>query len=146
MEGVMVELKTRTRATGATGLMARHGPARLVSETGGTLDVTTSVSDPGFNPLDLLYASLAACLVLSVKGAVNRLQFAERFIDVSARVTGEKAHEGPSRVETIFARLTITGDFTDQERDEIARLAKELCTVSNTLALTPSIEVTVEGV
>ena len=140
-----MDLKTRRRVTGATGKMARHGHASLVTETGGTLDVVTGVSDPGFNPLDLLYASLAACLVLSVKGAVNRLQLGERFVDVSAHVNGEKAHDGPSRVETIQAKLTINGDFSDLERQEIAKLAKELCTVSNTLALTPAIHVSVES-
>ncbi len=66
-------------------------------------------------------------------------------MDVSAHVNGEKAHEGPSRVETIKAKLTINGDFSDLERQEIAKLAKELCTVSNTLALTPAIHVSVES-
>jgi uncharacterized OsmC-like protein len=140
----MVEIKMKTRTTGATATMAARGHASLRTETGGTLDVVTSVSDPGFNPLDLLYSSLAACLVLSVKGAVSRLQLMERFEGVSAHVTGEKAHEGPSRVETMTCIIRIGGDFSDEERQDIVLLAKELCTVSNTLTYLPSIQLVAE--
>ncbi|MCY1668687.1 OsmC family protein [Rhizobium sp. SL86] len=140
----MVEIKMKTRATGATATMAARGQASLRTETGGTLDVVTSVSDPGFNPLDLLYSSLAACLVLSVKGAVSRLQLMERFEGVSAHVTGEKAHDGPSRVETMHCVIRIGGDYSDEERQDIVRLAKELCTVSNTLTYLPSVQLVAE--
>ncbi|WP_137128840.1 OsmC family protein [Rhizobium sp. FY34] len=141
----MVELKMKTRVTGATAMMAARGHASLKTETGGMLDVITSVSEPGFNPLDLLYASLASCLVLSVKGAVVKLQMVERFEGVTAHVTGEKAHDGLSRVETITAVIKIAGDYSDEEREAIRKLAKDLCTVSNTLTLTPNVEVSAEA-
>ncbi|WP_165219681.1 OsmC family protein [Affinirhizobium pseudoryzae] len=140
----MVEIKMKTRTTGATATMAARGQGSLRTETGGTLDVVTSVSDPGFNPLDLLYSSLAACLVLSVKGAVSRLQLMERFEGVSAHVTGEKAHDGPSRVEKMTCIIRIGGDYNEDERQDIVRLAKELCTVSNTLTYLPSVELVAE--
>jgi uncharacterized OsmC-like protein len=141
----MVEIRMKTRVTGATASMAARGHASLRTETGGELDVVTSVSDPGFNPLDLLYAALASCLVLSVKGAVVKLQMVDRFEGVTAHVTGEKAHEGASRVETMHAVIKIAGDYSDAERESIRTLAKELCTVSNTLTLTPQVEVSAEA-
>ncbi|MBT9370150.1 OsmC family protein [Rhizobium sp. CSW-27] len=137
----MVEIKMKTRVTGATATMAARGHASLVSETGGALDVTTGVSDPGFNPLDMLYASLAACLVLSVKGAVVQLHLLDGFESVTAHVTGEKAHEGPSRVAAIRADIRIAGPYTEEQRAEIVTLAKKLCTVSNTLSVLPEISV-----
>ncbi|MBP2549487.1 putative OsmC-like protein [Neorhizobium galegae] len=140
----MVEFKVKTRATGSTASMAQHGPASLVTETGGTLDVVTSVSDPGFNPLDLLYSSLSACLVLSVKGAVVKLHLLEKFSGVRVHVTGQKAPEGPSRVAEISADIQIGGDLSEEERHQIVALAKELCTVSNTLVQTPTFTVTTQ--
>jgi uncharacterized OsmC-like protein len=137
----MVEIRMKTRATGASAVLGVRGHAALKTVTGGTLEVVTGVNEPGFNPLDLLYSSLAACLVLSVKGAVIQLQMLERFEGCSAEVTGDKAHDEPSRVETLQAAIRIGGDFSDVERQAIVKLAKQLCTVSNTLALPPEMEV-----
>lgn len=129
----------KTRQTGATSVLGVRGRASLKTVTGGELEVVTGLSEPGFNPLDLLYSSLAACLVLSVKGAVIKLQLLEGFAGVEAVVTGEKAHDEPSRVGAISATLVISGDYSESQRHEIATLAKQLCTVSNTLALPPKI-------
>lgn len=139
----MVEIRVKVRETGATAKLGARGRASLQTVTGGELEVVTGVSEAGFNPLDLLYSSLAACLVLSVKGAVVRLQHLERFRDVEVTVTGEKAHEGVSRVEHLDATIILHGDFDESQRLEIVALAKELCTVSNTLAHQPSMKVSV---
>ncbi|TIS71407.1 MAG: OsmC family peroxiredoxin, partial [Mesorhizobium sp.] len=68
----MSELKIRTRATGACAVLPPGGLPAVTTPTGGTVDVVTAVSAPGFNPLDLLYASLAACMVLSARIAATR--------------------------------------------------------------------------
>ena len=65
----MSETKTMTRPTGATATLGRTGFPHVTSTTGGTLDIVTGPSQPGFNPLDLLYASLAACLAMSARMA-----------------------------------------------------------------------------
>jgi uncharacterized OsmC-like protein len=140
----MVEIRVKTRATGATARMENRGPVTLLTETGGALEVVTSVSDPGFNPLDLLYSSLSACLALSVKGAVVKLHLLEKFSGVSVHVTGEKAHEGVSRVAELSADIRIGGAYSDEELKSIGTLAKELCTVSNTLSLTPQIKISTQ--
>jgi uncharacterized OsmC-like protein len=137
----MVEIRVKTRATGAMARMESRGPVTLQTETGGALEVVTSVADPGFNPLDLLYSSLAACLALSIKGAVVKLHLLEVYSGVSVHVTGEKAHEGASRVAAISADIRIGGAFSDEQRQSIVTLAKELCTVSNTLSHAPEIRV-----
>ncbi len=49
----MTQVKVKTRPTGATAVLARMGQPDLTTPTGGTLGVTTSASDPGFNPIDL---------------------------------------------------------------------------------------------
>ena len=140
-----MDIRVKTRQTGATSVLGVRGRASLRTVTGGELEVVTGLSEPGFNPLDLLYSSLAACLVLSVKGAVIRLQLLDQFTGVEAVVTGEKAHDEPSRVEAISAQLIISGDYNESQRYEIATLAKQLCTVSNTLVMPPKLEVTVSA-
>ncbi|WP_085027447.1 OsmC family protein [Ensifer aridi] len=134
----MAELKVRTRETGATAVVGRTGFPQVTSLTGGELDIVTSPSQPGFGPLDLLYASLASCLVLSARIAASRFGVLDKLTEVSAKVTGEKAHDEPSRVARFDIEFVIKGDFDDTVRHAIAEAAeKEICTVSNTLRGNP---------
>lgn len=137
----MVDVKIKSRPVGARAEVGRHGQPSLVSETGGELDVVTSASQPGFNPLDLLYASLAACLVLSARIAASRLGLLDRLENVSAHVTGKKTSGEPAHVEVFEASFELTGDFDAQQRAEIIHMAEEICTVSNTLRAAPTIRI-----
>ncbi|MDK1386074.1 OsmC family protein [Sinorhizobium sp. 8-89] len=135
----MAELKVRTRETGATAVVGRTGFPHVTSVTGGELDIVTSPSQPGYGPLDLLYASLASCLVLSARIAASRFGVLDRLTEVSAKVTGEKAHDEPSRVARFDIEFSIKGDFDDTVRHAIAEAAEnEICTVSNTLRGNPA--------
>ncbi|MDX8517375.1 OsmC family protein [Mesorhizobium dulcispinae] len=138
----MSELKIRTRATGALAVLAPGGLPAVTTPTGGALDVVTSVSAPGFNPLDLLYASLAACMVLSARIAATRLGVADRLGEVRADVAGEKAKDEPSRVETFSIRLEIAGDLDAATKQRIVEDAETICTVSNTLRGAPELRAT----
>lgn len=132
-------LKIRTRETGATATMPKGALPVIATPTGGQLDLVTGVEAAGFNPLDLLYASLAACIALSLKGAATKLGLSERMGEVQVAVRGQKAADGPSRVEAIEAVCTIDGDLSGTEREALLHLAEELCTVSNTLKGGPAI-------
>ncbi|MDX8454561.1 OsmC family protein [Mesorhizobium sp. VK9D] len=138
----MSELKVRTRATGALAVLPPGGLPTITTPTGGTVDVVTQVSAPGFNPLDLLYASLAACMVLSARIAATRLGVADRLGEVRADVGGEKAKDEPSRVETFNIKLEITGDLDAATKQQILADAEDICTVSNTLHGAPTLHAT----
>ncbi|KIP99146.1 hypothetical protein RU07_21060 [Agrobacterium tumefaciens] len=129
----MSEIRIRKRKTGASATLGRNGHPHLETPTGGELPVVTGASDPGFNPLDLLYASLAACMVLSARIAASEMGLLNRFEGVQAQVTGEKSEEEPSRITSFDVRLTIRGDFDEDTKIAIAHRAEEICTVSNTL-------------
>lgn len=134
----MAGVKVRTRETGATAVVGRTGFPHVTSVTGGELDIVTSPSSPGYGPLDLLYASLASCLVLSARIAASRYGVLDRLTHVSVKVTGEKAHDEPSRVEKFTIVFDIKGDFDDAVRHAIAEAAEnEICTVSNTIRGNP---------
>ena len=138
----MSGLKVRTRITGALAVLPPGGLPTVTTPTGGAVDVVTSVSVPGFNPLDLLYASLAACMVLSARIAATRLGVADRLGEVRAEVNGAKAKDEPSRVETFNIRLTITGDLDAATKESILADAEDICTVSNTLRGAPVLHAT----
>ncbi len=140
----MSELRVKKRETGATATLRRNGHPQLVTPTGGTLAVVTAASEPGFNPLDLLYSSLAACLVLSARIAASRMNLLDRFKAVDARVTGEKSDGEPARIVRFDMVLTIDGDFDQDTKQAIAQEAEKICTVSNTLHGNAAFHLTVE--
>ncbi len=127
------ELRVKKRDMGAVALLGRNGHPQIETPTGGNLSVVTAASDPGFNPLDLLYSSLAACLVLSARIAASRMGVLDRFQAVEAKVTGEKSDGEPARILRFDMRLAITGNFDEETKQAIAHEAERICTVSNTL-------------
>lgn len=137
----MTEIRIKTRPIGAEAAVGRTGHPKLKSETGGQLDVVTGAADPGFNPLDLMFSSLAACLVLSGRIAASKLGVLDRLKEVRAHVTGEKALEGPSRITRFIVRLTVEGDLYEEQKAEIAHMAEDICTVSNTLKGAPDFSI-----
>lgn len=142
----MYELKAKTRPVGATAVLGRTGFPDVTSLTGGALAIVTGPSQPGFNPLDLLYASLAACLAMSARIVAHDMGVMDRITTITATVTGEKAREGLSRVERFDIAITIAGDIDDETRGRIAERAEnEVCTVSNTIRGNPVFAATVSG-
>ncbi|MCW0001308.1 OsmC family protein [Pararhizobium sp. YC-54] len=130
----MAELKTKMRPTGASAVLGRHGFPQVTSATGGEIQIVTGPSQPGFNPIDLLYASLSACLAMSARIAASQMGLLDQLSEIRADVTGEKSSEGLSRVVRFNAVLTIRGDIHVEARHAIAQAAEEeICTVSNTL-------------
>jgi uncharacterized OsmC-like protein len=137
-----VTLSTVTpRMTGAIAVLSRQGLPLITSATGGEIAVVTRPSEAGFNPLDLLYASLSACLVLSARIAASEQGVLDRLQAVEARVKGIKATEGPSRVERFEIEILVDADLDEVAKDEIVAAAERICTVSNTLQGQPSFAV-----
>ncbi|WP_288425660.1 OsmC family protein [uncultured Agrobacterium sp.] len=129
----MNEIRVKKRDVGATARLGRNGHPQLETPTGGSLSVVTAASEPGFNPLDLLFSSLAACLVLSARIAASRMGVLDRFASVEAKVTGDKSEGEPARILRFYMTLKISGDFDEATKQAIAHQAEEICTVSNTL-------------
>ena len=140
----MQDVKVKTRPIGANAVLGRNGFPHITSVTGGEIDIVTGASQPGFNPLDLLYASLSACLVLSARIAASRMGVLDRIELITADVTGEKAHEGVSRVEKFNIVFKVEGDVDEETRSAIISAAEdEICTVSNTIRGNPEFVTTV---
>jgi uncharacterized OsmC-like protein len=121
------------RRTGATATLGRLGHPRVTSATGGEITVVTRPSVAGFNPLDLIYASLAACLVLSARIAASEQGVLGRLRNVEARVQGSKAADGASRIERFDIEMLVDADLDETQKDAIVAAAERMCTISNTL-------------
>lgn len=142
----MAEARMRERSTGATATIGRTGFPAIRSRTGGTLDIVTGANQAGFNPLDLLYASLSACLAMSARYAASQMGVLDRLTTIEVTVTGEKAEAGPARVETFDIAFVIGGDIDEGTRQAIVRVAEdEICTVSNTIRGNPQFRTTISG-
>lgn len=142
----MAEMKMKIRPMGASAVIGRTGFPHITSATGGEIQIVTGPSQAGFNPLDLLYASLAGCLTISARLVASELGVMDKISTITAAVSGEKAKDGLSRVERFDIILTIAGDIDDETRRAIASKAEhEICTVSNTLSANPTFATTVLG-
>lgn len=133
----MSVVKAKPRQTGATAVLPRLGQPVVTSVTGGEIGVVTRPSEAGFSPLDLLYASLSACLVLSARIAASTLGVLDRLVEVRAEVKGDKAPEEPGRIERFHIEIEVVGDFDAATRAAIIAEAERICTVSNTLKGSP---------
>ncbi|RYH11355.1 OsmC family protein [Tropicimonas sp. IMCC6043] len=95
-------------------------------------------ASPGGTPVDILLASVGACIAKSLKIAADqRVKPLEPF---AVDVTGTKATDLPNRLGTIGIR--VIGRLTDEAglASEVIRHAKSICTVSNTLNCTFELE------
>ncbi len=129
---------TRTiRPSGAVATIGKTGAAEVTSATGARIELSSALSTPGFSPVDLLYASIAGCLVVSARIAASEMKILDRLAKVHVEVHGRKAAHAPSRIERLETRFEITGDFDEATRTALIARAEELCTVSNTIRNTP---------
>lgn len=138
------------RPLGATAVLGRSGYPRITSAAGGTLTIATGAAEPGFNPIDLLYASLSACMAMSARIAAKQLGLLERAGTISVTVSGEKEKDGAGdRVTRFTLVLSVAGALDRAEAERILHLAEEICTVSRTLeagaSLRSSVSVDAEG-
>ena len=129
----------RSRPIGAKASLGRTGYPSIRSATGGELQIVTGPTQAGFNPLDLLLASLAACMSMSARIAARELGFLDTFAGLEVDVSGEKSADEPSRFVGFTVRMTFHGEMPSEQQWLIARRAEEICTVSNSLAVHPQL-------
>jgi uncharacterized OsmC-like protein len=111
---------------------------RAISERGNEIRYSVTPSTPGFNPLELLSASLGICTAINLRrelvaaggGAATPFALVVECV---------KAGDAPSRV----ARLSITIHLDDavagDRTAELVRRAEAACTIANTLHASPRI-------
>ena len=106
-----------------------------------TQSKTGSVDD--VSPVELMLLSIAGCFALSCRAALKARKATPTPVEVT--VTGEMAHDAPSRVSRITLAVIFGHGMSSDEAAAIAQDAKRLCTVTNTILGVPGLEVTATG-
>lgn len=127
-----------------------YGPLVAVSPSPDSICITTeaghqvtgalSPQAQGMSPSDLLLASVASCILISMRMAAQQMGLQLGDLTVTAHAT--KALDAPNR----FAQLDVDAHTTVAlDSDVVPRLVertKSLCTVSNTLSAGVSLSLT----
>lgn len=123
----------RIRPIGVVASIDHAGVGTFAAHSGTDAKLAYSPSMEGLTPLELLDASLAGCLVISLRMAARTLGLADRLGDVRVEVKGEKAPDQPSRIARQVCRFEIGGDFSADERAALIAGAHAVCTIGHTL-------------
>ena len=98
---------------------------------------------PGLTtPVEILLVSVGTCFALSCHAAFT-LRKRER-VGFEVSVTGRKAPQPPSRLANIQLEVTFDAGLPPEEAQALSALAKQLCTVTNTLMSEPPCTVSVD--
>jgi uncharacterized OsmC-like protein len=95
------------------------------------LDTSLAGSDDALNPVELLLASLAACMIKGVERSAPMLNFAFRSVDVRLHAARQDA---PPKILSIGYDLIIDTDETDRRLELLHTNVRKYGTISNTLA------------
>lgn len=114
---------------------------RLRSEAGFEFDGARAPGAAGLSPSDLLLASLASCMGISMRMAAEAMGLALAGLEVS--VTTTKALDAPNRFARFDVHIRSDQAIDPSAHDELLQRTKALCTVSNTLGA--QIEVRLEA-
>ncbi|MBL8380470.1 MAG: OsmC family protein [Burkholderiales bacterium] len=118
-----------------------YGPLRLDAPSADQLHLRseagfefTGARTPGMHglsPSDLLLASLATCVGISMRMAAEAMGLTLGALQLSATAT--KALDAPNRFERLDLRIHSAFTIDAARSDELLKRTKALCTVSNTL-------------
>ena len=127
LEGCVIvgDYEITARRVDAQGSVAECKNARIV------LDTAAGVRSDAFDPVELLLASLAACILKGIERTAPLMQFRMRGAQV--RVHGERSERSP-RLLAIHYELVVDTDESDQRLDLLHRNVHKFGTVTTTLA------------
>ena len=95
------------------------------------LDTTLAGRPDAFNPVELLLASLAACMLKGIERAAPMLKFVFQSASIRLHAVRE---DTPPRLVSIHYELTIDTDEPDRRLELMHVNVRKYGTISNTLA------------
>lgn len=130
----MLEYRIEANRIGEGGSVATVRQASI------ELDTTLAGRTDAFNPVELLLASLSACMLKGVKRAAPMLKFQFRSASVKLHAVRQDA---PPRLISIDYELTIDTDEPDRRLELLHLNVIKYGTISNTLAAAVRIDGTI---
>lgn len=108
-----------------------HGSMAGVREAVVTLDTSLAGRDDALNPVELLLASLAACMIKGVERSAPMLKFG--FSGVTVSLSAER-QDAPPKLTAITYELVVDTDESDHRLKLLHTNVRKYGTISNTLA------------
>lgn len=130
----MLEYRIEANRIGEGGSVATVRQASI------ELDTTLAGRTDAFNPVELLLASLSACMLKGVERAAPMLKFQFRSASVKLHAVRQDA---PPRLISIDYELTIDTDEPDRRLELLHLNVIKYGTISNTLAAAVRIDGTI---
>ena len=122
-----VKVPSRIRVRGdASGITASN-------DRGEEIRYAMPPSSPGFNPLELLSASLGICTAINLRKELGALGGGAGALSFDVAVECIKAQDPPSRVEWLELLVRLPGYVKGAAVDEVIHRAEAACTIANTL-------------
>ena len=114
-----------------------HGGLALTKDAEITLDTDAAGRRDAFNPVELLLAALAACMIKGAERMIPLLSFDLRGVEVTLTATRQDA---PPRLTAISYALVVDSPESDQRLDLLHRNILKYGTISSTLSSALSLE------
>jgi len=108
-----------------------HGALALTGDAEITLDTDPAGRRDAFNPVELLLAALAACMIKGAERMIPLLSFDLRGVEATLTATRRDA---PPKLTAITYALVVDSPESDQRLDLLHRNLQKYGTIHNTLA------------
>jgi uncharacterized OsmC-like protein len=102
-----------------------------VNDRGDEIRYAVSPSAPGFNPLELLSASLGICTAINLRKELATAGAGASPFEVAVECV--KAQDLPSRVEQMDVLVRLPDAVTGVTAEDVVHRAEAACTIANTL-------------
>jgi uncharacterized OsmC-like protein len=117
-----------------------NGSTALIRAATVELDTSLSGRTDAFNPVELLLAALAACMIKGVERAAPMLKFSYSAVDIRLHAVRQDA---PPLLTAITYELIVATDEPDRRLELLHTNVRKYGTISNTLAAATSLSGTI---
>jgi uncharacterized OsmC-like protein len=104
-----------------------------INDRGDEIRYAMPPSSPGFNPLELLSASLGICTAINLRKELSALAGGTNALSFDLAVECVKALDPPSRVERLDLIVRLPEHVKGAAAAEVIQRAEAACTIANTL-------------
>jgi len=123
--GVMLEYSVQARRLDAHGSLATTKQAQI------TLDTDMQGRQDAFNPVELLLAAVAACMIKGIERVVPMLTFELRGVEVKLHAVRQ---DSPPKITSIAYEIIVDSDEEQRRLDLLHTNIRKFGTISNTVA------------
>jgi uncharacterized OsmC-like protein len=114
-----------------------HGSTAETKDAVLTLDTDMAGRRDAFNPVELLLAALAACIIKGIERVTPILRFSLRGVEVEVEAVRQDA---PPLLSSVTYRIVVDTDESDHRLELLHANVRKFGTISNTLAAATTLE------